>query len=1133
MRRLLLFLLFAVALCSAQTVTHAYPALDTNNLWTGTNQFMNLCSGTTGSCWTVSSGAPTGVCLTGSFDRDIVSGNAWSCKLGVWVQDSTTGGGGGGATLPSSGIVKATSPTTGVAATASDIVTLLGTTPVNNATTSSTSSALAATPSLCPTGQAPVGVLSNGNATGCASITGGGSMTGPQIVTALDTTPVNNASSAASVDGAANAGRICLSGVYWFSASTYGGSDDWEFCENGTSGTLKYLDATSSIQTQLNSKPTAVLDTDGTLAANSDTRVPSQKAVVTYVTAHSGGGGTGGSGGVTALPCTGTCLYVAPTGTDNSTCGTTGAPCATPDYAVNSRASAGTTVSVAAGTYSYSTPMTLTASGTSGSHIVVQCQTRWACYITSTTATGDNGKVVLIDSQYLTFDGFDVTDTGGGTTNVNNGIQVGNGSGSQGVGVTVSHCRVHDIHPVCDSNGGGAISVYVAGSTVNVTLNANVIYNYGFGYSPCTSTTQYQSHGINMESNGSATITNNLIYNTTGWGIQYQGTINGGSIANNTILSAYQGGIVPYGTVTNLPIINNIILNTGSLGTSYGVDLTGNANNSTITVANNLLSGNVNGNFGGTGFTPANSITTVNPSSGALFVNYQANGSGDYHLAAGSPALAAGTSSHAPSTDLDGTAQTSPPSIGAYAGGDPASTTAFNPAAPGPIGGTTPAAGTFTTVVVGATVSEGSPSANETIAAASGTHGLFCDEGTTAGIPKPGVDYMRCDGTSHSFVYSCNGSAESNIPCGVTTTAPGTASMSTPSVLNAQSIALYCDGESGMRGNTLTADSALGTTAAQVNMGGTYAPYPDAATAKLYSGHGTACYMLTQQPALKGKVKAFANYAVNGYTVDNGAMVGATSWCGQTKAMAGPSAPYDMAIYVAFLPGLNDWAGAEMVGTEQISVPPATADHVYAVALAGWQAAKAAGCTVVAVTAPNRDGWLANPGWGEERVRYNHMVRNALVATPANTTYGSNTYSRPYDILWDWDRWAGKQQSDLIYGTGSDGVHLDPVQHWAIAESIAGALVSGSNTAPLADSGTYGRWNGTATVPGSGVWSSLSTYGDLYISTSAYSCLAADTTNYLNHATCTPTSTSVISCTGTPGDTVQIYCGGWISAAIQ
>jgi hypothetical protein len=168
-----------------------------------------------------------------------------------------------------------------------------------------------------------------------------------------------------------------------------------------------------------------------------------------------------------------------------------------------------------------------------------------------------------------------------------------------------------------------------------------------------------------MESNGSATITNNLIYNTTGWAIQYQGTINGGVIANNTILGAYQGGLVIEPEVTNLYAINNIILNTGSKGSSYGVDLSMNSSNSSIVVDNNLLYGNTSGNLS-SGATGANTITTVNPASGTLFVNYQANGSGNYQLAAGSPAIKAGDSTNAPATDFTGTAQTAPPSIGAY-----------------------------------------------------------------------------------------------------------------------------------------------------------------------------------------------------------------------------------------------------------------------------------------------------------------------------------------------------------------------------------------------------------------------------------------------------------------------------------
>ena len=62
-------------------------------------------------------------------------------------------------------------------------------------------------------------------------------------------------------------------------------------------------------------------------------------------------------------------------------------------------------------------------------------------------------------------------------------------------------------------------------------------------------------------------------------------------------------------------------------------------------------------------FSEAYGTVTSNP----LFVNYQTNGTGDYHLASGSPAIEAGSSTNAPTTDFDGTSQTSPPSIGAYA----------------------------------------------------------------------------------------------------------------------------------------------------------------------------------------------------------------------------------------------------------------------------------------------------------------------------------------------------------------------------------------------------------------------------------------------------------------------------------
>ena len=57
---------------------------------------------------------------------------------------------------------------------AADIPTLNQNTTGNAAT----ATALAATPTLCPTGQAPTGILANGNATACAAIGGGGSLPG-------------------------------------------------------------------------------------------------------------------------------------------------------------------------------------------------------------------------------------------------------------------------------------------------------------------------------------------------------------------------------------------------------------------------------------------------------------------------------------------------------------------------------------------------------------------------------------------------------------------------------------------------------------------------------------------------------------------------------------------------------------------------------------------------------------------------------------------------------------------------------------------------------------------------------------------------------------------------------------------
>src|SRR5438270_9698245 len=85
---------------------------------------------------------------------------------------------------------------------------------------------------------------------------------------------------------------------------------------------------------------------------------------------------------------TGNTYYVSPTGSDSNPC-TQSSPCATPDYAFNNKAAAGDMVQVAAGTYSYTSNVNLTNSGTAGNYITLTCATRGACKI-QTNDTGVN-----------------------------------------------------------------------------------------------------------------------------------------------------------------------------------------------------------------------------------------------------------------------------------------------------------------------------------------------------------------------------------------------------------------------------------------------------------------------------------------------------------------------------------------------------------------------------------------------------------------------------------------------------------------------------------------------------------------------------------------------------------------------
>ncbi|MCU1248388.1 MAG: hypothetical protein JWQ49_1417 [Edaphobacter sp.] len=348
--------------------------------------------------------------------------------------------------------------------------------------------------------------------------------------------------------------------------------------------------------------------------------------------------------------------YVAPNGSNSNPCSET-SPCATPDHAFN-LASAGETVQVGAGTYDYGGGAArFTKSGTAGNYVTVACAIRGACKIQN-SVTG-NRTVVLLEGSYITFDGFDVTNTSSSGNNL--GVYVTTSF------VNITRNTVHHIETDCGYMGGGGIVVAGTGKANyglhNITIDSNLIYDINYrGGKPTCGTSTVQSDGILVETSGNRnSITNNIVYNTSGgWGILVGNNHSGGPpsiptvISNNTVFSS-SGGIIV--TDSGTYVMNNIVLSNGMTTGRCGMNAPPGAS---IKYANNNIFGNAGGAYciewsqPGDQSVHSNDIS-VDPSLGTTFVNWQANGSGDYHQKTGSPTIDAGSSIGTPPThDFDG-----------------------------------------------------------------------------------------------------------------------------------------------------------------------------------------------------------------------------------------------------------------------------------------------------------------------------------------------------------------------------------------------------------------------------------------------------------------------------------------------
>jgi hypothetical protein len=336
-------------------------------------------------------------------------------------------------------------------------------------------------------------------------------------------------------------------------------------------------------------------------------------------------------------------IYASPSG--SGTACTSSAPCSL-SYASNTKATPGSVIEAAAGTYAFrSNALVLSASGSAGKPIVLPCVNTRACFITG-TRTG-NSTLLQVAGNYITLDGFDISNVNSAIPNSNMAIYV------TGTNNIFSRNAIHDVQVDCSSDLGGG-GVQVAANACYNTFDANLVYNIGNKNPTCKAGTTVQFDGILAETTGTGgtTITNNIIYNVHGgWGIVLGGGSGGGIAANNLVFQNGNGGIVVRPGSATAIVSNNIIADNGADYDGCGIYYLG-STAAAISTLNNSIYGNTGGNFCQYDMTGA--PTNSGDITSASFVNWQLNGSGDYREASGSQTIDAGTSTGAPDHDFAG-----------------------------------------------------------------------------------------------------------------------------------------------------------------------------------------------------------------------------------------------------------------------------------------------------------------------------------------------------------------------------------------------------------------------------------------------------------------------------------------------
>jgi hypothetical protein len=342
--------------------------------------------------------------------------------------------------------------------------------------------------------------------------------------------------------------------------------------------------------------------------------------------------------------------YVATTGSDDNP-GTQAAPLLTISRA-DSLATAGYTIHVAPGTYQVSAPspasdgIQTSKNGTANARIRFVSEVKWGARI----VFAGTGIAWHSKGAYVDIEGFDISGTG------RIGILATGGN------ETITKNFIHDlaVSGGCNGRGGAAIDVWGPGGAV---VDSNVVRNIGYQWVADRSCNTV--HGIYVASRNNR-ISNNVISGAASVGINSWHGATASTIVNNTIFNSKMGIVIGHGDsgATAVGTRNNYVANNIVYGNGHGISEMGKVGGNNRYVDNLVYSNDSNWRVKG----DVSGAISADP----LFVNYQANGAGDYRLRRGSPAAGKGASTDLPPAALPETADGTPPEIGARENQTPA-----------------------------------------------------------------------------------------------------------------------------------------------------------------------------------------------------------------------------------------------------------------------------------------------------------------------------------------------------------------------------------------------------------------------------------------------------------------------------